>query len=134
MLKPTCQASLLHLLLSILIPGGFFPVLPPTVLILHSGLLLDKVKSLPELKTTFCPCPLLLHPAAQKEHWRALFGHANLDMAPLIILKGLRDALISLSTFPPGTALPLLEANWYVNECCKLDIGSEKGHEDFLVI
>lgn len=130
-LKRVCQVSLLCLLLSILIPGGFFPVLSPTVFSLCSGFSLTKSSSLPELRTTFCLCPLLLHPAALKEHWRALCGHANLDMAPASILKRTEGALISLSMFSHDAALPLLGANWCVNECCELDIGSEEGKEDF---
>lgn len=110
-LKPVCQAFLLCLLLSVLIPGAFFPVLPPTVLIPRSGFSLTKSSPLPKLSTTFCPCPLLLHPAAPKKHQRALFGHANLGTSPVIILKGLRDVLNSLSMFPHGTVLPL-EAIW----------------------
>ena len=97
-------------------------------------LLLDKVKSPAWIKDYLLSLSSAPSPSCPKRARRAFFAHANLDMAPVIILKGLRDAVMSLSMFPRSTALPLLEANRYVNECCELDIGSDKGNEDFLVI
>lgn len=88
----------LCLLLSILIPGGFFLFFHH----LYSALwlLLDKVWFPAWTKEYFLPSsPVPSHSSPKRA-----FGDAHLDMALDIILKELRDAPISLSVFPRCTA------------------------------